>query len=191
MLGRELTYRMPFERLAKLSRSAGRKAFAKSWYLYWAMLAGYLAGLALIIIFSDRLARLGPPWFVWLGLLVAIFIAALWGVRRVGRQQIRERADYDGIVQFREEAGGLRFETSQIAYSVKWNGISQLLLEPDGVVFSHGSLFFLVPDSAFADLKERNALIRDVFERLGPEARERSESFIRPVLDAAAKSAEA
>jgi hypothetical protein len=62
-------------------------------------------------------------------------------------------------------------------------------MEHDGVAVSHGSLFFLIPDGAFADLQERNAFIRDVFGRLGAEARARSEAFVRPVLDASAGAA--
>jgi hypothetical protein len=64
-----------------------------------------------------------------------------------------------------------------------------MLMERDGVVVSHGNLFFLVPDSAFVDTQERNGFVRDVFGRLGEEARSRSESSVRPVLGTAAAPA--
>jgi len=58
-------------------------------------------------------------------------------------------------------------------------------MERDGVAVSHGSLFFLIPDRAFANVQERNAFVDEVFGRLGAEARGRSEKHMRPVLGAA------
>jgi hypothetical protein len=99
---------------------------------------------------------------------------------------MKSRANFDDAVRFRKDEGGLRCATSQIEYYVKWQGISQMLMGRDGVAISHGGLFFLIPDSAFADLSERNALVRGVFGRMGPAARGRSEKHIRPALDASA-----
>lgn len=189
MLDRELTYRMPFERLAKLSRSASRKAFSASWYAVWLLLGFYFAMLAVLMFFADELGRIereaGVPWWLWLVLLVAALIGGLFAVKRRWRQTMRSRADYDSMVRFRQDPGGLRFATPQIEYYVKWDGISQMLMEPDGVVISHGALFFMVPNDAFADTSERDALVRDVFGRLNAAARERSETFVRPILEPA------
>jgi len=85
----------------------------------------------------------------------------------------------------RKDDGGLRFATDQVEYYLKWPGISQMLMERDGVAVSHGSLFFLIPDGAFANVQERNAFVGEVFGRLGGEARGRSEKHIRHVLSAA------
>lgn len=193
MLDRELTYQMPFARLLKLSRSASRKAFAVSWRLVWLLIASYLAGLALVIVFArpidNWLAQYGLPDLTPIVSLLIAFGIGFWLLRRYGQRQAKNRADYDSVVRFREDPEGLRFATTQVEYFIKWHGISQMLLEPDGVVFSHGNLFFLVPTEAFSSISERDTLVRDVFGRLSEVARARSEKFIRPVLDASASTA--
>lgn len=193
MLDRELTYQMPFARLLKLSRSASRKAFGSSWYLTWSLVVGYFAMLGALVFFADEIGRLerqfGIPWWLWFAGLIAALLVGLFTLRRHARGLMRSRADYDSTVRFKEDADGLRFATPQVEYFIKWNGISQMIMEPDGVAFSHGSLFFLVPNTAFASTIERDALVRDVFARLNEAARERSETFIRPVLDASANTA--
>lgn len=192
MLDRELTYQMPFERLMKLSRSASRKAFSTSWYLTWLLIGSYFALLGALIIFADEIDRLereaGIPWWFWFGLLIVALVAGLLLLRRHTRRLMKGRADFDSTVTLREEPDGLRFATPQIEYYVKWNGISQMLMQHDGVAISHGALFFLIPDVAFADRSERDAFVRDVFGRLNDAARERSETLVRPVLDAASST---
>jgi hypothetical protein len=79
-------------------------------------------------------------------------------------------------------AAGLRFATEEVEHYLKWRGISQLLLDRDGVIFSHGNLFFLIPDRAFASSEDRLAFIRDVHERLGERARALSEKHVSVVL---------
>lgn len=189
-MNRELVYQMPFERLTKLSRSMSRKAFSTSWLALWTLFAAYIAALIAIIVFDDAVMSwqdaLGLPPYSAFVLIVLLFVIAVWALRRHGLQVMKGRANFDDAVRFRKDEGGLRFATSQIEYYVKWQGISQVLMDRDGVAISHGGLFFLIPDSAFVDLSERNALIRDVFGRLGPEARDRSEKHIRPVLDESA-----
>ena len=186
-MDRELTYQMPFERLTKLSRSMSRKAFSTSWRALWALLAAYVAAFIAIIIFDDAVQRwqadLGLPSYTALLLVVVLFVIALWALRRHGRQTMKGRANFDNAVRFRKDDGGLRFATSDMEYFVKWPGISQMLMERDGVAISHGSLFFLIPNSAFADLAERDALVRDVFPRLNANAQARSEKHIRPILE--------
>ena len=192
-MNRELTYQMPFERLTKLSRSMSRKAFSTSWLAFWVLLAAYIAALVAILVFDTTVTSwqdtLGLPPFSSFVLIVLLFVIALLALRRYGRQLIKGRANFNDAVRFRKDEGGLRFATSDIEYYVKWQGISQMLMDRDGVAISHGSLFFLIPDSAFADLSERNALVLEVFGRLGPEARDRSEKHIRPVLDASVGTA--
>ncbi len=192
-MNRELTYQMPFERLTKLSRSMSRRAFSTSWLALWTRFAAYIAALIAIIVFDDAVmswqSALGLPPYSALVLIVLLFVIAVWALRRHGRRVMKGRANFDDAVRFRKDAGGLRFATRQIEYYVKWQGIRQVLMDRDGVAISHGGLFFLIPDSALVDLSERNALVRDVFGRLGPEARDRSERHIRPVLNASAGTA--
>ena len=192
MLDRELHYQMPFERLAKLSRSASRKAFSTSWYLMWALLGAYFVLLVVMVLSADTIARLerdaGIPWWAWMAALAAFLIGGLLFLRRRGQQQVKARANYDSTVTLRQEAEGLRFTTPEIEYFVKWHGISQMMTMHDGIVVSHGSLFFLIPDAAFADRGERDAFVRDIHGRLNKAAVERSETFIRPLLDAASST---
>ncbi|AHB50087.1 hypothetical protein W911_07635 [Hyphomicrobium nitrativorans NL23] len=192
MLDRELRYQMPFERLAKLSRAASRKAFSSSWYLMWGLFAVYFSLLGGMLLFADTIGRLqreaGIPRWSWMVVLGGILIGGLLLLRRHGQKQAKARADYDSTVTLRQEAEGLRFATPEIEYFIKWDGISQMMTMHDGVVVSHGSLFFLVPDTAFAGRGERDAFVRDVYGRLNEAAIERSEPFIRPLLDAASST---
>ncbi|HRO50463.1 MAG TPA: hypothetical protein PLW75_10025 [Hyphomicrobium sp.] len=192
MLDRELRYQMPFERLAKLSRQASRKAFSTSWYAVWGLLGGYFALLGAMVLFADEIGRLereaGIPWWLWMVLLAAFLIGGLLLLKRHGQRQMKSRADFDSTVSLRQDQDGLRFATPQIEYYIKWGGISQMMTVHDGIVVSHGSLFFLVPDAAFADRGERDAFVRDIHGRLNEAARERSGAFIRPLLDAASST---
>ena len=142
-MDRELTYQMPFERLVKLSRSAGRKAFAISWVMCWLLVGLFCVAIILLIVFDepskagkhpsgcrgsrrsgDACRRLLSPRF--------------WALRRFGLRQMKARADYQSTVRFRQDGGGLRFATDEIEYYLKWPGISQMLMEHDGVAVSHG-----------------------------------------------------
>lgn len=189
-MDRELAYQMPFERLIKLSRSAGRKAYKISWLGCWLIIGLFCAGIVLLIVFDEPIqewqASVGLPWFSAFVMLVIAYVAAFWALRRFGLRQMKSRANYDSEVRMRQDEGGLRFATDQVEYYLKWPGISQMLMEHDGVAVSHGSLFFLIPNSAFADMGERDTFVRDVFGRLRPEARARSETHVRPVLNASA-----
>jgi hypothetical protein len=187
VLDRELTYAMPFERLLKVSRMASRRAFGSSWWLLALLFLIYVVALAACIAFARPLdawlAAHGLPEIAPIAVLVLAFFAAFWWLRRRGMKQSKTRADYDSTVRFRQDADGLRFATPEVEYFVRWRGISQMLhLEHDGVMFSHGNLFFLVPNEAFRDTAERDALTRDVFARLSEAARERSLTFIPPGL---------
>lgn len=191
MLERELQYQMPFERLQKLSRTASRKAFSTSWWRLWLLVVLYFVlVIALSVLdYGGRLSQAtGIPWWGWLSMLLAFVFGGIAWIRRQGLRQAKARADYDSTASVRQEADGIRFATPEIEYKVKWPGISQMLMVHDGVVISHGSLFFLIPDSAFIDMAERDAFIEDVYGRLTDVARARSEKFMRPVLDAASST---
>src|SRR5262245_59156956 len=177
---RELSYQVPFKRLTKLSRTVCRKAFP-TMQLIWLVLAFYIAALVGIIIFgktlSDWLAAVGVLYgaellFVSLFLL---FLAGIWGLRRLQVSQAKTRVDFDQIVRLTQDDSGLRFAAEDVEFYFKWRGISQLLLVHDGVVVSHGGLFFLVPDAAFAGASDRLAFIREVYGHLSENARSISE----------------
>ena len=192
-MDRELSYLMPFERLVKLSRSAGRKAYRTSWIGFWLIIGLFFAAIALLVVFDEPIqewqASVGLPWFSAFVTLVVAYVAAFWMLRRFGLRQMKSRANYDSTVRMRQDDGGLRFATDQVEYYLKWPGISQMLMEHDGVAVSHGSLFFLVPNDAFSSLQERDAFVRDVFGRLGAEGQARSESHMRSLLNASAGTA--
>jgi hypothetical protein len=193
VLDRELTYQIPFELLVKLSRFAGRKAFSTSWYLRWLLLGCYFAMLGALYFFDAVIARLeteaGIPRWVWMVLMFAVLVIGVIGVRRHTFSKMKSRADFDSTVTLQQEPGGLRFATSQIEYYVKWNGISQMLKQHDGVAIAQGSLFFLIPDTAFADTSERDRFVLDVFGRLNDAAREQSEALVRPLRGALSTTA--
>ncbi len=189
-MDRELTYQMPFTRLRKLGRNSGRKAYPVLWWSRWLLLASFFVVLILASTFDDAIQRwqssVGlPPLTSFVAVLV-LFVAALIVLRRSAFRQTKARANFQSDVRLRRDDGGIRIATDEIEYYLKWPGISQMLMEHDGVVVSHGNLFFLIPDSAFVDTQERNGFVRDVFGRLSEEARSRSERSMRAVLDAAA-----
>jgi hypothetical protein len=191
-MDRELSYQMPFERLLKLSRSAGRKAYAVTWVGRWLLLGLLFAAIALLIVFEGPVqewqASVGIPWFsAFLAIAVGFFVF-VWVLRQHALRQMKSRADYQSTVRMRQDDGGIHFATDEVEYYLRWKGISQLLMEHDGVAVSHGNLFFLVPDRAFADLEERNSFIRNVFGRLGAEAQARSKRHIGSVLADAAEA---
>jgi len=185
---RELSYKVPFERLAKLGRSVGRKAYRTVWLAAWALLAAFVPALAALTIYRDELSEwmkgAGLPDVPELGLFVcmALFFAGMWQLRRLRVRQVKARANFDSTIRLTQDEGGLRIATESIEYYVKWQGISQMLLERDGVVISHGNLFWLVPDTAFESAAERRAFIQDVYGRLSEQARTISEKHVRAAL---------
>lgn len=189
MLQRELTYQLSFERLAQLSRSAGRKAFRTVWLLTWSCVLLLLLAVFVIALYADTLRDaiqpLGVPAGPELLLLAAavIFLAVSFWIRKLRVGQLKRRAGFNETIRLTQDEGGLRFSTDEVEHYLKWKGICQMILEEDGVAVSHGSLFFLVPDAAFADAAERLAFIRDVYARLGRDAQAISLKHIRPALE--------
>jgi hypothetical protein len=184
----ELTYQLPFERLAKLRVSATRKAFPTVQLLMWLLVAVYVAALLGLVFYGNALEkwtqRAGIPFgaaFAFVG-IVALGLTGFILLRRFNIAQIKSRVNFNHTIRLTKDDGGLRIATDAIEYYLKWQGISQMLLEHDGVVVSHGSLFFLVPDSAFSNAGERRAFIRDVYGHLSEKARLISEKHVRAVL---------
>ena len=70
----------------------------------------------------------------------------------------------------RQDDGGLRFATDQVEYYLKWQGISQMLMERDGVAVSHGCALLLDPRRRFREVQERNAFVRRRVRTDGREA---------------------
>ena len=184
---RELSYQIPFERLSKVGRSVCRKAFP-TMQLMWLLLVLYIAAIIALVVFGKTLngwltaagVRYGVE-LLFVG-LVLLALAGLWGLRRLQVRQVKTRVDFDQVVRLIQDDGGLRFATEDTEFYFKWRGISQLLLVHDSVVVSHGALFFLVPDAAFANAGDRLAFIREVYSRLSDNARSISEKHIRAAL---------
>jgi hypothetical protein len=186
---RELTYRMPFSRLRKLGRNSGRKAYPYLWATRWLLLGSFFVLLLAIGHYEEAIQSWGLPPLTALVALLVIYVAAILLLRRFALRQTQARANFQLDVRLRRDDGGIRIATDEIEYYLKWPGISQMMMEHDGVVVSHGNLFFLIPDSAFADTQERNAFVREVFGRLGEAAQNRSETSMHAVLAAAAAPA--
>jgi hypothetical protein len=197
----ELTYQMPFRRVAKLSRSMRFRIFRTSYLLaglILALLVAWFAGIVIgVVIYGDALDR----WMLSVGIShaaggipvigsgVALWVGGGILVFWLQRKQAKSLVDFDQNVTVRltKDDGGLRFAQEAIEYYLKWQGITQMLVEHDGVVVvSHRILAFLVPDAAFADAGQRLAFIRDIYDRLGDKARSASDEYIRPVLNGGA-----
>jgi hypothetical protein len=189
MMQRELSYQVPFKRLRKVGRLVCRKAFP-TMQLVWLLLALYFAAIISLAIFGNTVNE----WLTALGVrygveflfvsLVLLALAGLWGLRRLQVRQVATRVNFDQIVRMIQDDSGLRFATEDTEFYFKWRAISQLLLVHDGVVVSHGALFFIVPDTAFAGVDDRLAFIREVYSRLGDHARSISEKHVRAALSA-------
>ena len=52
---RELTYHVPFERLVKLSRSAGRKLYPHTRWIVWVMIAIVISVCAFLYAFGEEI----------------------------------------------------------------------------------------------------------------------------------------
>jgi hypothetical protein len=192
---RELTYHVPFERLVKLSRSAGRKVYPHIRWLVWVMIAIVIAVCAFLYAFGDEIRDVaeddGIPFATELA-FIAVFVAFIVGLRLLRRYQLRlmkNRFNFDQIVRLNQDDGGVRLNTDGVEYYLKWQGLTQMLLEPDGVVLSHGNLFFLVPNTAFASPEERLSFIREIYGHLSEKARAISEKHVQPALGPATSPA--
>ena len=191
---RELTYHVPFERLVQLSRSAGRKIYPSIRWMVWVMAAVVLAVCAFLYAFGDEIRDVaeddGIPFATELA-FIGVFLAFIVGLRLLRRYQLRlmkNRFNFDQIVRLNRDDGGVRLSTDGAEYYLKWQGLTQMLLERDGVVLSHANLFFLVPDTAFASPEERLSFIRDIYGRLTEKARAISEKHLQPALGPARAS---
>lgn len=191
---RELTYTVRFNRLTKLSRSMGRKAFPRAWWAKWLVLAIYLCVLIAFTVYTDAifdfLASIGMPrsilpygYFVLIAMAFAVFMLGFFLIRKSLVKEARARVNFDLAVHLVQDGDGIHIATDNIEYYLKWPGISQLLIEPDGVVISHGALFWLIPNTAFANPADRLGFIRDVYARLNDRARSISESHLRLLLE--------
>jgi hypothetical protein len=187
IMQRELSYQVPFKRLRKVGRLVCRKAFPTI-QLMWLLLALYFAAIIGLIFFGQTL----DGWLAAVGVghgadllfvsLVVFTLAGLWGLLRFQVRQVKARVDFEQVVRLIQDDNGLRFATEDTEFYFKWRGISQLLLVHDGVVVSHGALFFLVPHAAFAGAGDRLAFIREVYSRLSEKARSMSEKHVRAAL---------
>ncbi len=187
MLQRELSYQVPYKRLRKLIRTVRRKAYPSQW-LVWLLLALVLAAVFGASVFGENLRRslkeAGLPYdtdLLFFAVFVLLLVGLLW-LRRYRVREVKRRVNFDHLIRLRQDDGGLHIMTDDIEYYLKWQGLSQLLLERDGVVVSHGNLFFLIPDKAFASAEERTDFIRDVYGRLKETARAISEKHVQAAL---------
>jgi hypothetical protein len=185
---RELTYHVPFERLVKLSRSAGYKMNPHIRWLVWLLIALAMSVFAFLYTFGDEIRDVaedeGIPFATELA-FIAVFLVFVVGLRLLRRYQTRlmkDRVNFDQIVRLNQDDGGVRLTTDSVEYYLKWPGVTQLLLERDGVVLSHGNLLFLVPNTAFASAEERLLFIRGIYGHLSEKARSISEKHVQPAL---------
>src|SRR5262245_57111937 len=150
-----LSYQVSFGRLQKLGRSMGRRAYRTVWLLTWLLVALLLAAVLGLVVFGETLrdwletARIPADVEVLFIIVAVLFLVGIYMLTRMRASQVKGRANFNQTIRLMQDDGGLRFVTEEVEHYLKWQGISQLLLEHDGVVVSHGNLFFLVPDDAF------------------------------------------
>lgn len=181
-----VTYTLPFARIQKLSRTGSRKSFKPIFILTWAWFALYFAVLAVIFAFQRDVDRIvanlsrgtGLSFDITFALLfavlIALFLLGLVFIRRFARKEMQRRVNWDQQATLDPVPGGIHIATPSIEYVLKWQGIHEVLREPDGIVFVHGALFFLVPDAAFEDQDNRNRFMDYVKQNLPKSVTERS-----------------
>jgi hypothetical protein len=191
---RELTYHVPFERLVKLSRSAGRTIYPQIRWIMWLLIALVVLVCAFLYAFGDEIRDVaeddGIPFATEFA-FIAVFVAFIVGLRLLRRYQqrlMKDRFNFDQIVRLNQDDGGVRLSTEGVEYYLKWPGLTQMLLERDGVVLSHANLFFLVPNTAFASPEERLSFIREIYGHLSEKARAISEKHVQPAIGPAGAS---
>jgi hypothetical protein len=197
VLDRELTYSVSFDRLLRLCKTATLKTYPAC---IWCKLIPVFSiaamfGLAMLpgtgLLDALDISEGAKGFLVISGVVLVLLLmfVAFRMVRARNNRQTQRLVDFSDRTHLRITADGLSFRSEQIDYLLRWRGISQVFLEHDGVVISHGSLYFLIPDTAFSNRVERDAFISDVYSRIGEEARVRSEKYIKPALDASTSTA--
>src|SRR5215510_6363985 len=185
---RELTYHVPFERLVKLSRSAGYKMNPHIRWLRWLLIAVVISIFVFLYAYGDEIRDVaedeGIPFATELAAIgvFLVFAVALRLLRRYQQLLMKNRFNFDQIVRLNQDDGGVRLSTDGVDYYLKWPGVTQMLLERDGVVLSHANLFFLVPNTAFASPEERLSFIREIYGHLSEKARAISKEHVQPAL---------
>ena len=189
----KLSYKVPYARIIKLSRSANRHTFRDIWLMSWALRLFFIAFALAIIAWPERAAEylymfnkaVGlPPEETWLPMfgIVGAFIGGLFALRHLQRKRLQQRVDFDETIHLTAEERGVRFESSTLDYFLKWAGIREIYMEPDGPVLAHGTFYFLIPNDAFASEQQRVGFLRHILARLEPEAREKSERQLADAL---------
>lgn len=159
-----------------------RKAYGSLWWTRWVLFAAFFAMIAFSNELSAFSAWIGGPYIpVNLIIFGAILLTVLAVIqmRRLQFREAKDRANFDQTIRLKQDDDGLRFITDEMEYYIKWRGISQMLVEPDGIVISHGNLFFLVPNMAFTDANDRREFSRQVYNQLAEKARARSAKLMR------------
>ena len=110
--------------------------------------------------------------------LVAVILVGSvqnWAVRRAYLKNFKRLAIPTEIEAcFEVLPEGLRLSTDRITIFPKWIAVDTVEWAATGWVLSADQLTFLVPRASFADEEAERAFVAAVFERLTPEARERS-----------------
>lgn len=182
-----VTYSVQQNRLRRVVRPGLRKTLGRVWWAYWAWLFLFCAFLLTMSVAPETIYQPLIPLAQAAGIsiatalniviwgTIAIFILGLFVLSRIARHELQARVETAREIHLQPVDGGLRLATAMIDYTVKWPGIYEVQRQRDGIVLVHGgSLFFFVPDDAFASESNRVAFL-DYLERgLTPDARARS-----------------
>lgn len=195
MLERELTYTVPFDRLARVACSTQRKICGTCRVC---LLASLLAGVAVVL--STFLNHAIVESLVEAGLskayaqvtsiaaIVGSFICLAASFNLTQRRcvaTLTQRNPAIAPTRLRVDEVGLWFLMEPADYHVKWVGIDQIYLEPDGIVIiSYGGLSYFIPDAAFDTTVKRNQFARWLYSQISQRAQERSSDDLKLVLGA-------
>ena len=191
----ELTYKLSLDRLTRFqyamqarSRRITLRTSRGRWTVYllsMGLVTGMLMAMdpvtaAIASVFGSSNASMG--YFGLLALLIVLSIVGRKWMERRERMRAEERYNYDEAISLKQHERGIHIGTDAIEYDLKWRGIEQMLLEPDGIVLGHGQMFWLIPDSAFPSPAARRTFVRDVYGRMSDEARAASAANIKLLL---------
>ena len=110
--------------------------------------------------------------------LVGIFALNNWHVRGVERDLGRSW-DARGVppqlgVTFRIDEDAFRVLSARVDLIARWPAVTELYRSPDGWLITSDISSLYVPLSAFATPEDERTFVRQVLERMPPQARERS-----------------